>query len=119
MLNQRVRKTEERMTYRTAAAISNMKQGHYVRADAHLIAGHLSFGNSGFSKACSLGKGSLPYIFFYFCLSFKIKRVSRKETNPFLLSPGSVLLLLHQDPRKFLYKNKGESLEYHSISILY
>ena len=63
-----------------------------------------SLGNLDSLNLALWAKELLPYIFFYLCLSFKIKRVRRKETNPFLLSPGSVLLLLHQDPRKSLCK---------------
>lgn len=50
--------------------------------------------------------GLLPYVFFYLGLCLEIKRVSWIESDPLLLPPGSVLLLLQQHPGEFLCSNK-------------
>lgn len=50
--------------------------------------------------------GLLPYVFFYLGLCLKIKRVSWIESDPLLLPPGSVLLLLQQHPGEFLCSDK-------------
>ena len=47
-----------------------------------------------FHSYCQVSLNVLLLCIFYFCLSFKIIRVHRKETNPFLLSPrGSIRTL--------------------------
>lgn len=47
-----------------------------------------------FHSYCQVFLNVLLLCIFYFCLSFKIVRVHRKETNPFLLSPrGSIRIL--------------------------
>lgn len=50
--------------------------------------------------------GFLPYVFFYLGLCLEIKRVSWIESDPLLLSPGSVLLLLQQHPGEFFCSKK-------------
>ncbi len=42
------------------------------------------------------GLCTIPDVLLNLCLGFQIKRISRQESDPLLLPPGSILLLLQQ-----------------------